>query len=225
MRFILLAALLCGSAAGLFAQAMIEHAAAAAGGSVGGVAGKKVSDGISSILGKVDSQAKTAAKDAGKGKRPDPNAPLVEVGTPQVVAHPPAAGSPLAGGPGPAAAAPRGPAAPISRVAQNHGASAAPVGPQLAPLAQDPAAPTASTAAISGAAAPEPPLTREMLTSIKAGASREEVLGKLGTPTSRITMYEEDGALEVLRFSRNRDSLGVVRLINGKVTEVILNEQ
>ena len=44
------------------AQAMTEYGAAAAGGAVGAAAGKKVSDGITNIFGKVDQQTKAAAK-------------------------------------------------------------------------------------------------------------------------------------------------------------------
>ena len=50
---------------GVCGQSLMEHAAAAAGGSVGGVAGKKVSDGVSAIFGNVDKQTKKAA-DANK---------------------------------------------------------------------------------------------------------------------------------------------------------------
>src|SRR5262249_21756808 len=58
------------------AQALTEHAAAAAGGSVGGAAGKKVSDGITAILKKVDKVAGKAA-DIDKGGK---NGPAIVVG-------------------------------------------------------------------------------------------------------------------------------------------------
>jgi len=54
-----LLALLQGVTAG---QAMVEHAAAAAGGSVAGVAGKTVSKGIDSIFSKVNKVAEQAAR-------------------------------------------------------------------------------------------------------------------------------------------------------------------
>lgn len=71
MRHITLVILLCGTA---FGQSIMENAAAAAGGSVGGVAGKKVSDGMTAIFGKVDKQTAKAAETAKDGK------PLFEVG-------------------------------------------------------------------------------------------------------------------------------------------------
>jgi hypothetical protein len=75
MRYLLYVTLLCGS---LFGQAMIDAAAATAGGAVGGVAGKKVSDGLSGILGKVDQVTAKAAK----GKATEKDVPLFEVGPP-----------------------------------------------------------------------------------------------------------------------------------------------
>jgi hypothetical protein len=70
MRYTILVILLGGSVG---AQSMIEHAAAAAGGSAGGVAGKKVSDGMTKIFNKVDKQAAKAAESG-------TNTPLFEVG-------------------------------------------------------------------------------------------------------------------------------------------------
>jgi|SRR5579862_2669657 len=60
------------------AQSLVEHAAAAAGGSVGGVAGKKTSDGLSAIFEKVNKQTQKAAKGA-TGARQNAE-PLLEVG-------------------------------------------------------------------------------------------------------------------------------------------------
>lgn len=70
MRYTMLVICLSGS---VWAQSMIEHAAAAAGGSAGGVAGKKVSEGLTKILSKVDKQAAKAAESG-------TNTPLFEVG-------------------------------------------------------------------------------------------------------------------------------------------------
>src|SRR5260370_32416361 len=65
------------------AQSLVEHAAAAAGGSAGGVAGKKVGDGLSKIFGKVDTQTKAAAEKGGTSKSSKTAAdttPLLQVG-------------------------------------------------------------------------------------------------------------------------------------------------
>ena len=65
-----------------WAQSLVEASAAAAGGSVGGVAGKKVSDGLTKIFEKVDKQTAKAAKQ-GAPSKPKPSAddaPLFDVG-------------------------------------------------------------------------------------------------------------------------------------------------
>src|ERR1700687_3233338 len=63
MRRVLMGFAMLSTVAGLgWSQAMVEAAGAVAGGSIGGVAGKKVSDGITSVLGKVDAVASKAAK-------------------------------------------------------------------------------------------------------------------------------------------------------------------
>ncbi len=88
MRYPLYVIFLSGS---LFGQAMIENAAAAAGGSVGGVAGKKVSDGVTGIFGKIDKQTAKAAdgKDAKKGEPLFEVGPAVAKGTVESVPPPP----------------------------------------------------------------------------------------------------------------------------------------
>ena len=59
MRSVLIVLVLAGSA---WSQAFTEATAAIAGGSVGGVAGKKLSDGITNVFQNVDATAKKAAK-------------------------------------------------------------------------------------------------------------------------------------------------------------------
>lgn len=59
-----------------FGQSMTEAAAAAAGGSIGGVGGKKVSDALSTIFGKVDQQTSKAAKTTPAPQK----TPLLETG-------------------------------------------------------------------------------------------------------------------------------------------------
>jgi hypothetical protein len=94
---------------------MLETAAAAAGGSVGGVAGKKVSDGMSSIFGKLDKQTGKAAETGKNGK------PLFEVGpgvpkrvaTESVPAPPPLANHAIAHKAAPLAPQPMLPVSPV----------------------------------------------------------------------------------------------------------------
>ncbi|MEO8029080.1 MAG: hypothetical protein ABI823_21545 [Bryobacteraceae bacterium] len=212
MRFLSISVLALSVAPLVFGQAMTEHAAAAAGGSVGGVAGKRVSDGMSNIFGKIDGQAKTTAKAGEKSTAKPTEEPMLKLGTPQVVPRNGSAAAPPASLPAPSRrASAAGPRA-------THPAHTAAEG-------QEPEAPAPAVAV----AAPRPVVpeivpTREVLSGLTAGTKREAVLAKLGTPASSITMYEDGAALEILRFASKTGNVGTVRLLDGVVSEIVIQE-
>jgi hypothetical protein len=177
----------------VFGQSMLEGAAAAAGGSVGGVAGKKVSDGLSRILGVVDKQTAKAAdqgKDQGKSKSSkaassDPSGPLFEVG--------------------PGSAKPDGsnvPPPPAVHRASIRKPAPEPAVPFIAP--PPPPAP-----------APAPVVTSDNLRQLSSGTSREDVM-KMGIPSARITMADGGHLVETYRYQ----NAGSVRLTDGAVSSV-----
>lgn len=192
MRFTLLVVLLSAS---LSAQSMLENAAAAAGGSVGGVAGKKVSDGLTRIFEKVDKQSQKAAKtgdNATKKVAPRPSdgsEPLLEVG------------------PG----VPKGdtsnvpPPPPIRHAAVHKPAPPPP--PVVVEVAPAPAPP------------PPPVVTADDLKTVKAGMHRDDLL-RMGEPSARIMMVEEGHMLEIYRYQKQDTTLGTVRLTDGSVSNV-----
>lgn len=175
-------------AATAWSQTLVEHAAAAAGGSAGGVAGKKVSDGVTKIFGKVNQRASKAAE----APRPTASAPLMEVGP----------GVPKSKVPPPP---PPVHHAAVRRVPLPMRAPA-PVSP---PVLEAPPAP----------APPPPPVTAAELNQIQPGATREDVL-KLGTPSSRIMMFEDGHLLEIYRYLAKQTNVGSVRLTDGVVSNV-----
>ena len=191
--------LLTGTAcAGLgWGQAMTEAAAAAAGGSVGGVAGKKVSDGLTSIFNKVDKQTSKAAgvEVPSPPSKKDELEPILDVGpgVPKVQSRQPDSVPPPPPIPSArhAATAPRRPAS----------------------------APTASPALLVAPAPPPPPpaVTADDLKSVTAGMNRDDVL-KLGPPASRITMFDDGHVVEVYRYQTGDSPVGVVRLTDGAVS-------
>jgi len=194
MRSALLIVLLAGS---LSAQSMLEHAAAAAGGSVGGVAGKKVSDGLTTIFQKMDKQTQKAAKTGDTKKQPSPaaaasdsSAPLLEVG------------------PG----VPKGdtsnvpPPPPVKR------ASVRKTAPAPLPVVIEPPPP-------APVAPPPPAVTADDLKTLTNGMPRASVL-KLGEPAARISMVEDGHLLEIYRYQQKDTTLGVVRLTDGSVSNV-----
>lgn len=188
MRKIILVILLGGVCAS--AQSMVESAAAAAGGSVGGVAGKKVSDGLSTIFGKVN---KTAEKSAREVKDATPSVtPLLEVGP----------GIPTRDG----SAVP--PPPPAHHAAVHH---APPPPPPPDPVVVAPIPPPPPP--------PPPQATAEDLRKVTIGMSRDAVL-KLGEPGSRMTMFDDDHLSETFHYFAKDADIGVIHLTDGVVSSV-----
>ena len=150
-RLIIIAIALTATA---FPQAIMEHALAASGGSVAGVAGKPVSDGAEAALAKAGSLLHRAAAD--REAKKEPQKPAVR-----------------------------------------------------ATYASMPAAP------------PLPEVVPESFRQIRPGLKREELLANVGIPSSRITIPESGQTVEIYRYRANGGTLGSVRLVDGKVTEVI----
>jgi hypothetical protein len=186
---ILVGLLTLGSLAG--AQSLLEHSAAAAGGSVGGVAGKKVSDGLTSIFEKVDKHAQKAAKAATSTTPAVSGEPLLEVGpgVPKQRASVPPPPPPL------------------------HHATTVRKAPAPLPLARVP------VPMLSPEVEPAPQVTSAELRGVTAGMRRADVL-KLGQPAARITMYDDGHLVEIYRYLNRDADLGAVRLTDGSVSSV-----
>jgi hypothetical protein len=200
MRGTLLVIFLSGSLCGsVYGQSMLETSAAVAGGSVGGVAGKKVSDGLTKIFDKMDKQAAKAAKvgdgktTGAKGTVADRNAPLLEVG-PGVPKMTDSSNVP--------------PPPPVRRAAV-HKPTPPPPAPE--PIVEPPPAVPPPP--------PPPEMTADDLKNVTAGMQRDEVL-KFGAPASRITMFDDGHLLEIYSYQAKETTFGVVRLTDGAVSNV-----
>jgi hypothetical protein len=182
------------------AQTMTEVGASAAGSAIGSAAGKKVSDGITAIFGKVD---KTTSKAA---KPPEDNskaAPLLDVG-PGVPRVSGGGVSGASGGGAPESVPPPPPAA--GRRASVAKPAVAETLPEIAPPPPPPPP-------------PPPQITAEDLKKVANGMKREDLL-KLGAPVSRIMMEDDGHLLESFSYATNDVSLGRVRLTDGVVSSV-----
>jgi hypothetical protein len=205
------------------AQTMTEFGAAAAGGTVGGAAGKKVSEGVTAIFGKVDQQAKAAAKDdQAKADKRAATAPTAMTSAPTSTALPTIA---PASGPAPAPISKSGPARAAKRAEQSSvpDPPALPARAAVASKAPEPA-PTPAVEVAPAVPPPPPPpeMTAEDLKSIVPGATREDVL-KVGVPSSRLTMFGDEGhLLEIYSYVTKGVTFGVVRLSDGSVSKVEL---
>jgi hypothetical protein len=181
--------------AAMWGQSMTEAAAAVAGGSIGGAAGKKVSSSIDTIFGKVDDTAKKAAsQDKGKAKQ-TAAVPAIQVGPgrPRVDTVPPP--------PPPALHPARAP-----RVSK-------PQVPVVAAYVPEPV--------VQPPPAVRPRMTSAELSQVTPGTSREDVL-KLGTPAAKITMFDGGHLVEVYRYADKDNSLGSIQLSDGEVSNVIV---
>jgi len=193
---VILLATLC-LAATTQAQSLAEHAAAAAGATIGTAAGKPLSNAISTIFGNTDKAAQKAAAPA-----PDTKKTLVKPEAP--VPATPAIGAGLGSGPGPAASDP-GPAP-----SRHGGFARRPPVAQLAP-------PDPTPAPI------EPPRiepTAEQLASIEVGATEQHLLETLGQPESKVTIPDDEHLIVICQYWANGKQLGTVRLDNGQVVSV-----
>jgi hypothetical protein len=202
MRQVLTGFWMLAAVAGLaWSQAMVEAAGAVAGGSIGGVAGKKVSDGITNVLGKVDAAATKAAK---TGKAP-------EAAIDKVKADKSSGGTVLEVGSG--------------TVIKDHSLVPPPPPPVhraavVPPPPPEPISPTRAVVIQPIAVLPPPPqVTSDDLKALANGTTRKDVL-KLGAPASRITMYDDGHLVEIYRYQSRDTTLGVVRLSDGSVSNV-----
>ena len=205
MRSVLIVLVLAGSA---WSQAFTEATAAIAGGTVGGVAGKKVSDGITNVFQNVNATASKAAK---TGKAPEAAVQKVTQGTAPTRGA--AQGTVLQVGPG--------------GVVKDH--SLVPPPPPavrraaVVPPPPPPAATNTSTSYIQPIPVlpppPPPHATPEDLLTLASGTTRSDVL-KLGPPSSRITMFDDGHLVEIFRYQARDTTFGVVRLSDGSVSKV-----
>jgi len=189
-------------AATVSGQAILEYGAAAAGGSAAGVAGKKVSDSLDKVMTKVSDMTKSTATEEKKPRKMAPAVPPVpEVRLKDIELVQESSTKPRP--------------SPVSPPARRQ-ANLRPV----PPAPSTPAAPVAEPVAAPAPVVPPAPVaTVEDLKSLD-GATREDVLSKMGKPASRITISDERGLVETYSFKNSNGYLGSVRIINGKVTEV-----
>jgi hypothetical protein len=186
------------------AQSLAEHAAAAAGATIGTAAGKPLSNALGKIFGDVD---KSTASSAGAKPKTAVSKPEPDH---EKVAPLGAAGAPAETSPGPATgAASEVLATHTSRAHSDRARAAAP----LAPI--PPPAPVAEPAPVIK----EPSV--EELGSLHVGATEKEMLAALGVPESRVSIPDDDGHLrETCQYWAQGRPLGTVRLDNGQVVQV-----
>jgi hypothetical protein len=195
----------------LAGQSLSEHAAAAAGATVGTAAGKPLGTALGKIFGDMDkSTSKAAGTKVVKPVEPKADATTSAVAPPAPLG---VSGSGASAGSGGASGASGGTGASAStrRSARRRELSAAaeppvPIPAPITPLVVEPVV-------------KEPSL--EEVAAVKVGATANELEAALGAPESRVSIPDDDGhLLEICQYWAKGQPLGTVRLDNGHVVSV-----
>jgi hypothetical protein len=204
MRSLALTALLGSFVAftSLSGQSLTEHAAAAAGATIGTAAGKPLGTALGKIFGDVDKSTSTAAT---------PKKPVVVKPTPVAPAETAASVpqvAPIGGGDAPIGGGGGGGSSHRSahrreRIPEAEIQAPAPIMPlaAAAPVVKEPSV--------------------EEVASIKVGATASELRSALGAPESKVSIPGDDGhLLEICQYWAKGEPVGTVRLDNGRVVSV-----
>ena len=206
MRSLALIALLgtCIASTHLVGQSLAEHAAAAAGATIGTAAGKPLGTSLGKIFGDVDKSTSTAVTPKAVRPVPSRTAPVA----PAAAAPAPITGITDGGGEIPAGLLEK--PSPHRRSARHRHA-------ELAPIAAAPIAPV--TPAIIAPAVKQ--ITAEEVASVKLGETASQLRAALGPPESQVSIPDDDGhLLEICQYWSNGEEVGTVRLDNGRVVSV-----
>jgi hypothetical protein len=195
----------------LTGQSLSEHAAAAAGATVGTAAGKPLGTALGKIFGSVDQSTSKAAG----AKVVKPNEPKVEVTTSAPSLAPaPAAHLAVSGGSDASGGASGGSGGGVSAAAATRHAPRRRESPAAEPLAAAPITPVVVEPVVK-----EPSV--EQIAAVQVGATSNELETALGAPESRVSIPGDDGhLLEIFQYWAKGQPLGTVRLDNGRVVSV-----
>jgi hypothetical protein len=200
------------ASAGLTGQSLAEHAAAAAGATVGTAAGKPLGTALGNIFGGMNKDTSKAA-----GTTVVKPTPLKAEEKPALTPAPPllSGGSGESAGSGSGSGAVRSTSASARRAARRREQQAAAAElPDSAPLSQAPITPIVVEPVVK-----EPSV--EEIAAVKVGATSKELEASLGPPESRVSIPDDDGhLLEICQYWSKGQALGTVRLDNGRVVSV-----
>jgi hypothetical protein len=198
---------------GLAGQSLTEHAAAAAGATMGTAAGKPLGTALGKVFGEVD---KTTSKAAGpKVAKPEPAKPVAvaPAAAPSKVAE-----HPKGGGSGGGDVAGSGGGGGSKSGSPRHASRGRELPVEAAPVVAI-STPIIAQPIIAEPIRKEP--TVEEVARIKVGATASELSMVLGAPESKVSIPGDDGhLLEICQYWAKGEPVGTVRLDNGRVVSV-----
>jgi hypothetical protein len=197
----------------VYAQALSEHAAAAAGATIGTAAGKPVANALSGIFNNVNATTSAAAQTGAKPKATV--VPKTDSATTIKRGGAPGSFSPGFGGDGGSGAS--------GTTDEAAGASASSRSRRRSAPMTGSAAPVITLAPI-----PEPvkELSLEEVAGVKIGTTEQDLFAVLGKPASHVTIPDDDGHMrESCQYWSGGKQLGTIRLDNGQVIKVEVRQQ
>ncbi len=218
MRSIALTALLGSflASASLMGQSLTEHAAAAAGATIGTAAGKPLGSALAQAFGAVDKSTSAAAgKNTPKPLPAKPVAVAPSAAPTSGTEHPAAVASATGGGGGDVGGgghgAVSGAGAPSHRISRRKQLPAEPPSVAVASIA--------AIIAVPVVVVKEP--SAQDVAGIQVGITASELRAALGAPESTVSIPGDDGhLLEICQYWAKGEPVGTVRLDNGRVVSV-----
>lgn len=193
----------------LAGQSLTEHAAAAAGATIGTAAGKPLGTALGKIFGDVDATASTAITP--KNTKPVVSKP--PEAKPTAVAPPAATGQVISS---PASTVGGGYSSPVT---SGGGSNRSSVSRREIPVRVEEVVPAPFVPVVPQLVIKEP--TTEDVGRIQMGATSAELLESLGAAESTVSIPGDDGhLLEIRQYWSNGALVGSVRLDNGLVVSV-----
>jgi hypothetical protein len=186
--------------AGLQAQGILEHAAAASGAVIGTAGGKPLSNAITKIFGTVDTDTKKAAVTKPLETKNQITAPAMMPSNPGPDLGPTGSSGGSAPSSSPARTRASQPATAQNRETATVNLSVASVPPVSEPARKEP--------------------TLEEVAAVKVGATMQEMVELLGPPESRVVIPDDGHLLEICQYWSKGRQLGTIRVDNGQVITV-----
>jgi hypothetical protein len=194
----------------LTAQSLSEHAAAAAGATIGTAAGKPLGTSLGKIFGSMDKSTSNAAG----AKTTKPVQPKIVKPAPEAAA--PARSASLVGAPGPSGGS--------FGSGSGGGGSASARHASRRHIVAEPVEPVAALEPPIVPLVPEPVIkepTIDEIAAVKVGETAGDLQAALGAPESRVSIPDDDGhLLEICQYWSKGQPLGTIRLDNGRVISV-----